>query len=266
MLTTPSVQIHAAMTAQCNRNWFWDSRLFPFRRFNLWLVTTGRGELTINRKTFSLKRGDVFLHRNWEHQQGFSVSDELLTVPFIVFDWVSPNGSPISADKTPLLAAHIFLSDPSFIHELMSRCISNFSAGNLARASLWLHSALEEYKNKTEELTTLPGLQSLAMRYLADTIRSCPAEKWTLAKMARTASYSVNHLLRLFKTEYKTTPIEFLICTRIEQAKSQLICSSNTISQIAENLGYPDIYTFSRQFKQKTGLTPTAFRNSTCLV
>jgi AraC-like DNA-binding protein len=33
-----------------------------------------------------------------------------------------------------------------------------------------------------------------------------------------------------------------------------------TVSQIAEALGYSDVYFFSRQFRQRTQMTPTQWR------
>lgn len=44
-------------------------------------------------------------------------------------------------------------------------------------------------------------------------------------------------------------------------ARSLLRDSSNTISSIAEFLGYCDVYFFTRQFKKFNGISPGQFRN-----
>ena len=47
----------------------------------------------------------------------------------------------------------------------------------------------------------------------------------------------------------------------LEKAKSLLARSNMTIAEIAEKCGYKTEFHFMRQFKQKTSLTPTEFRN-----
>ena len=47
----------------------------------------------------------------------------------------------------------------------------------------------------------------------------------------------------------------------IEKAKELLSRSELTIAEIAEKCGYKTEFHFMRQFKQKTSLTPTQFRN-----
>ena len=44
-------------------------------------------------------------------------------------------------------------------------------------------------------------------------------------------------------------------------ARNRLRNSSATLETIAHELGYRDVYFFSRQFKQKTGITPNNYRN-----
>jgi AraC family transcriptional regulator of arabinose operon len=58
------------------------------------------------------------------------------------------------------------------------------------------------------------------------------------------------------------TPGEYLIRLRMAEAKALLTGSSQSVTRIAELLGYRDIYTFSRQVKARTGRSPTAFRQA----
>jgi len=47
---------------------------------------------------------------------------------------------------------------------------------------------------------------------------------------------------------------------RIESAKSLLISSHLSVSQISEQVGYPDPLYFSRVFKKSTGMSPKEYR------
>lgn len=49
---------------------------------------------------------------------------------------------------------------------------------------------------------------------------------------------------------------------RIKEAANMLRNSDSTVSYIAFAVGYSDIYTFSKAFKKKMGLTPTAYREN----
>ena len=46
----------------------------------------------------------------------------------------------------------------------------------------------------------------------------------------------------------------------MERARLLLAESSLSVGMIAEALGFRDVFFFSRQFRQRTGLTPTAYR------
>ena len=91
-------------------------------------------------------------------------------------------------------------------------------------------------------------------RSLGDTINDVDA-------MARFCGLSRSHFSRLFKQHAGQSPNSFLINTRIMAARNRLRNSSATLETIAHELGYRDVYFFSRQFKQKTGITPNNYRN-----
>jgi len=68
---------------------------------------------------------------------------------------------------------------------------------------------------------------------------------------------------KLFITEYKTTPLKFLLARRIEFAKQLLSRKSQVnlrINEIAESCGFADPAYFSRIFKKLTGVTPNHYQ------
>ncbi|MFW6271069.1 MAG: helix-turn-helix domain-containing protein [Bacillota bacterium] len=66
--------------------------------------------------------------------------------------------------------------------------------------------------------------------------------------------------MRLFREYKNITPYEFLIKCKIEKARSLLLSSSHNISRIADITGYRNIYHFSKQFKNRTGIAPSVYR------
>ena len=54
--------------------------------------------------------------------------------------------------------------------------------------------------------------------------------------------------------------MEWINMVTINQAKN-LLCQSNMlVKQVADELGFPEQFTFRKFFKQHTGLSPRAFR------
>ena len=53
-----------------------------------------------------------------------------------------------------------------------------------------------------------------------------------------------------------------IINAKIDLAKNLLLSSEQKISLIAKSLGYSDVTHFIRQFKAKTGVSPSKFRKS----
>ena len=66
----------------------------------------------------------------------------------------------------------------------------------------------------------------------------------------------------LFFKEFKMTPKEYINSLKIAQAKELLKNEKYSIGKIAEELGFGDIYHFSKIFKVKTGYSPSSFRST----
>jgi AraC-like DNA-binding protein len=65
---------------------------------------------------------------------------------------------------------------------------------------------------------------------------------------------------KIFKNYTGMAPGQYLIQLKIEKSKELLCDTSKSIKEIAYELKFDNNFYFSKQFKEKTGLTPAQFR------
>jgi len=69
-------------------------------------------------------------------------------------------------------------------------------------------------------------------------------------------------LRRRFREATGTSLHQYVMRLRVDEARRLLASTDIPISKIAEMLRYENVYFFSRQFRQNSGVSPTEFRNS----
>lgn len=87
-------------------------------------------------------------------------------------------------------------------------------------------------------------------------------DKITVADLAKRANFSVSRFCCLYQQYFSSTPIDDLINARIEKAITLLKYRNTSISQTAELCGFSSIHYFSRKFKEKTGVAPSHYLNT----
>lgn len=96
-----------------------------------------------------------------------------------------------------------------------------------------------------------PAIQYLASHYQDPMLSN--------ADLAKQCKISEIYFRRVFASCYHTTPRQFLIDLRINKAKQLLSEGAWKICAVASQCGFSNPYHFSRVFKERTGLTPTAY-------
>ena len=81
-----------------------------------------------------------------------------------------------------------------------------------------------------------------------------------VSSLALDANMSEKHIRRLFFDVYNKTPYTYLQEFRINNAEILLSNTAKSISDIAEQCGFSDVYSFSHCFKKHTGLSPSEYR------
>jgi AraC-like DNA-binding protein len=88
------------------------------------------------------------------------------------------------------------------------------------------------------------------------------ARDLTLEEVARHVKKSEEHLARVFRRVTGQTVFDYLRTLRLENAKTMLIDSDKTMTEIARRTGFTSLSLFSRNFSQYVGCSPSVYREA----
>lgn len=83
---------------------------------------------------------------------------------------------------------------------------------------------------------------------------------FSLKKLSELLGYNSNYLSGVFKKHYGMTFQDYLIHTRIEQAKLLLLSTELKNYEIAEAVGFTDVNYFGSRFKKIVGMSPKQYK------
>jgi AraC-like DNA-binding protein/quercetin dioxygenase-like cupin family protein len=97
-----------------------------------------------------------------------------------------------------------------------------------------------------------------AQQYISTHIR----EKLTIPTVAGQIDVSPSYLTALFHKNLQISPGEYIRRIKLQESKQMIRENSMTFTEIAAALQYSTVHHFSRQFKEKFGITPTEYAKS----
>lgn len=122
---------------------------------------------------------------------------------------------------------------------------------------------MAQLKYYLEDTLCAPAVESSEPQRIDQLVRDIEKQlhyRWTVEEMAEVVGYSPPHLHRLFQKRFNRSPIQHLIYLRMERAKYMLTHTAWSLDQIAERVGYSDVFNFSKRFKKSVGSAPGLYR------
>jgi len=262
------VEIHSVGRVRCEPGWrldWTDPALLC--DFDLWFIWAGEGEMRIADRLVALHAGVCFWMRPGHTYMGAQNPGNRLGVTFIHFD-LKCRGKRIN--RLPAEVREI--SDFQFFDAATRRIVNLIQkagpGGAMRRleAEALLRGVLIDWDAggaKPEiPLSPAEAEHHRRIRKITSDLVENPGDFASVGDLARRVGYSPIHFSRIFRKVTGVLPGEFIIQVRIERAKQLLRESSLSIGEIANALGYSDVFFFSRQFKARSGLSPSGFRAS----
>lgn len=101
-----------------------------------------------------------------------------------------------------------------------------------------------------------------AQQRLTDFLRDSLDDEIDLPTLARVADMPVAGFRRAFARTFNTTPYQYVLAQRIEKSKTLLSTTTMSMTEISVASGFSNPSHFATTFKQRVGITPTAYRDS----
>ena len=129
---------------------------------------------------------------------------------------------------------------------------------------LLLHLLREEASPKAGKLQASNSIHSeneivrQAQQYISSHIR----EKLSVPLVAQQVDVSASYLTALFHKNLQISPGEYIRRIKLQESKQMIRENNLNFTEIAAALRYSTVHHFSRQFKEKFGITPSEYAKS----
>ncbi|MFC5704479.1 helix-turn-helix domain-containing protein [Cohnella faecalis] len=242
----------------CEPGWKWQKREKPLANYDLFYVWSGEGEVILNDVPYAVGKGSCFLFRPGDHTSATHNPQKPLVLTYIHFDIAEP----VSMVPEPYRA----LGDTFDFEQLLARyvrlfLVRTFAAEEEARLilkQLVIHLLRHDREEPVEKKASNQLTESI--HEIANYIQQHPGVPHRVDDLAARAGLSSRYFSIKFKELIGMSVQTFLIRSRIDRAHHLLIHAGMNVTEVADALGYRDIFFFSRQFKQYTGKSPSEIR------
>jgi AraC family transcriptional activator of pobA len=233
------------------------TRYKPFERphthqyWQLEIITQGVVRSKMRDAEFSLEAGDMLLiPPEWEH--GFWYKPGALAWITLKFER-DGDDFPVWGGMIPgnQFTSKLITSFKSAIFDTVYKPYEKvFVNGFLATIFHYIQS---------DEFHQTDDPAKLLIKHVTDQILARDGRAVTINELAEELSYTRSHLSKKFKEITGGNLKSYIDQIRTQKIKELLLYREHSISEIAVDLGFTDIFSFSRFFKKHTGESPRQF-------
>jgi AraC-like DNA-binding protein len=250
---TDDLVVYFAERAVAEEREVWPDRIRkPFHI--LFMCLSGRFRVSLRKKVWELGEQEFLFFR------ADRIDDVLEAVELpMEYQWAS-----FFSEDAQRIPTHPTGTDFTFLNQLFKRLQHSYrhNGANSEITTFWMKSIVQALKEDhvPEEPAAAAGDGSRPVRTVIRELNAHPEHFRSVTDLCRRAGFSKTHFFRLFKQLTGQSPQQYLVNARTLRAESLLKETGLSIGRIAEELGYRDVYHFSKQFKAVRGKTPSAVR------
>jgi len=242
------------------RDYSWSPPALP--DFDLWCILEGRGEASLAGRDYALSPGMSFVLRPGDRPVARHDPAHPLVAFYCHFDMLDQHGRPLPAERVQTPPPGMQVRDLPGFTAMARRCVAGYDRNDplgqrqgrlaleLMLATIW--DWWQQPRTHTDD----------AMAMVVREIQRQPGKPWDVDSMAGVARLSRAQFSRRFTAHTGRSPKAFVIETRLDLARHLIIETEMSLSEVAEDLGYSDLFFFSRQFKQRYACPPSQLRKN----
>ncbi|MBG0567280.1 helix-turn-helix transcriptional regulator [Actinoplanes aureus] len=169
---------------------------------------------------------------------------------------------PYAMQRRGMLTAHLSGSELAeciehldALDKLRAHPVGAHRGDIIGRLTLFLSVLARAVAGEQASAPTHPAVTQ-AMRLMEADL----ARRWSLTELADHLGLSAGYLVRIFKATTGLPPVAYLSRHRVETAANLLLHTDEPITQIAQDVGWPDQNYFARRFRSHYGLSASTYR------
>ena len=246
--------------SEANINFYASPFVHPRRKmqeYDFIYVLDGEWKIGQNEKVYSLKKDSLLILCANETHYGVTPCTEKTKTMYFHLS-VSKKDSRETGDSPLAVEALLDASLNRRIKKVFFEIVTAKLSGDERRASVLFDLLLCELTSNVHR--TESGALGEKIKGI---IQKSPERFFSNKELALACGVSVKTAESKFKALFGETIHQYILRFKIEQAVAYFKSFSEmSIKEIAYNLGFYDEYHFSKQFKRKTGISPSRYKQS----
>ncbi|MGP4041079.1 AraC family transcriptional regulator [Gracilibacillus sp. D59] len=226
--------------------------------YSLHFVLKGKGQIKQNDSIIELKEGDIFcLFPHHIHQYQTDPTNRLELF------WLAFNGKQALALLNRLgLKEQDFKIDSfitpqimTIVKEVLHYFQHHYADEGLIRLSL-IYKLFHFLIEQASESNLTPNISSDWIEKSKQYMQTHFTEGLTVKDVADYVGFHRSHFTTAFSKEVGSSPVQYLVSLKMKLSTELMSDPTISITEVAYSIGYPDLYAFSRAFKNYYGISP----------
>lgn len=266
----------AIYTTQISKNilgyidWHWHHEI------QFCVVIQGEVEFFVNQTRFVLKKGDgIFVNTNQLHMaRNLGNADSTYICldlnPRLISGFMGSIVQTKYVDpylKNSKMTACLLQPDESWQAVILDLLMSihklfHSNERDEMQICIWLSIVWHTLVTSYADCTPQPATSSISpqVRKMLEYIRANYGSPITLEQISSQASLAKSTCCREFKKQTGCTIFDHILNIRLQEASRLLLTSTMSITEVSMRCGFSNSSYFTKEFRLKTGLSPSAYR------